>query len=310
MEQDDVSPDPVNMEGRLAIAERYISLGKCAEAEKVLTDLLKLVPDHPWVLVKWATVVHELGRWEEAVDAVASVVAAYPEFTFAKFVLAVFCSSSDPQESERLVLEALKLEPENVAILNFYSRLLLQVGQPSKAQAILNQVIKIEPNFVDAHVSLSNVASVEGKSAQADHHAHTALGINPEESSAYHALAAEHFNRGRYVDCYRVCWEMLRMDPSNETVAALLTRSDLNARWPMIPIVFLYRRSLATRWILVLLVLGGIGAVNENLEGSQITMVVVVALLSSMSFILPMMAARCCQIWPRQPDGTTGRRDS
>ncbi len=283
-----------------------MSLGKFSEAEKVLFELLKLVPDHPWVLVKWASVIHELGRRQEAVDVLDSVVARCPEFVFAKFVLAVFLSSQYPQDSERLVLEALKLDPENVTILNFYSRLLLQVGQPSKAKAILNAVIKIDPEYVDAHVSLSNAASAKGESEEANRHAQTALGIDPEEVTAHYALAAEHFNRRQYTDSYRMAFEILRMDPNNQAAAHILHQSDLNARWAMLPFVFFSRVPAVALIVFSVICLGSFGIINEFLKGPRIAIVLFVCLFPSALLLLRFAAGWSCRTWPRRPDGTIG----
>jgi hypothetical protein len=138
--------------------------GRLAQAEALLDEALRTVPDDPSLHNAMTTVLAKRGR---TVEALAHARAA------------------------------LRLAPDNVPARVNQGNLLAQKGDPEGAKAAYRAALRIDPNDANAHGNLSLILAVEGKTAEAEAHLAEALRRNPGLSHMRHTLDDLHRRRHR-----------------------------------------------------------------------------------------------------------------
>jgi Tfp pilus assembly protein PilF len=81
-------------------------------------------------------------------------------------------------------------------------------GDGKKAISLLRQVIKLQPNNVDAHATLGWVLFTTGKQQEAIKEEQKAIAINPKNWDAHHTLAGMYVETHQYARAaneFRIC---------------------------------------------------------------------------------------------------------
>jgi cytochrome c-type biogenesis protein CcmH/NrfG len=140
--------------------------GGLAEAERLIGEAVRLVPDDPSVLNAMTLVLAKQGRINEA------------------------------QAYNRL---ALRVAPQNVhACVNMGNILAIQ-GHPDAARAAYEQALRLDPRDIDAHVNLGLILLGQGRYDEAESHLSEALRLNPDAARARFALDDLRRHRSRPV---------------------------------------------------------------------------------------------------------------
>jgi tetratricopeptide (TPR) repeat protein len=121
--------------------------GRLAQAEALLDDAFRSVPDDPSLHNAMTTVLAKQGRTAEALAHARA---------------------------------ALRLVPDNVPARINLGNLLAMKGDPAGAKAAYEAVLRIDPSDANAHGNLGLILAVEGKTAEAEAHLVAALRQNPE----------------------------------------------------------------------------------------------------------------------------------
>lgn len=77
--------------------------------------------------------------------------------SYLSFYGAVCRRNGNLSKSKHLLLEALKLEPNSVLVRNNYANLLIDLHEFDEARKILNIIIELSPDYVEAHTNLSRL---------------------------------------------------------------------------------------------------------------------------------------------------------
>lgn len=106
------------------------------------------------------------------------------------FLGASYVKTGDYKNAQKYLARAVKLQPENVQYRNNLAYVYLRTQQVGKARSEAKQVVAADRTNVTAHVTLANASLLEGKLADAERSARTAIEIDPKYPMGY-VLASE-----------------------------------------------------------------------------------------------------------------------
>ena len=81
--------------------------------------------------------------------------------------------------------------------LNTRANILLELGHLKEAEQDLRRAIKVEPNYLEAHINLSNVYRKQDDFKKAKRYSDLAIKINPDSAAAWNALGAVQMESGQ-----------------------------------------------------------------------------------------------------------------
>lgn len=278
-------------------------------AEQDLKRHLQNDPENPELRGRYGFLHLKTNRLDDAERIFRDILRTMPSSSSAKRLLAVTIITTDPRESERLFLEVLHQNVYDMDALHDYAFLLMKSGQPTKAQAILQHVIRMAPDFTNAHITMAAVSTNQNQHELANSHAQRAIATDPEEARAYLVSAITEYRAGRFVSAYQLAFESLRNDPTSKQAESILVESDRLARWPMIPIAFWRRCGPVGRTILAILCavlfFAAIQMIARSGDGAKWMCYPLALAYVSFPFVSRQLARWCCKLWPRRPDGST-----
>ena len=130
--------------------------GDHARAIEVYLDLLKQVPDFPDALHLLGEALYRQGRFEEALAYLNRAVARSPHHFY----------------------------------LNTRGMVLLDLGYLPEAEQDLRRAIKAVPDYVEAHINLSNVHRKKGDLKNAKRFGEAAVKLNPQSAAAWNSVGS------------------------------------------------------------------------------------------------------------------------
>lgn len=213
-------------------AELLIQQNRFAEAEQILSQLLSVEPDNPFVLARLGEVCLQLDKYERAMNLVDNAIAIAPDedyffFLKARILLqldkydaaednlkeATILDPSDAayfalwasiklarkkyQEAFDMSNHALALNPENVNALNVRSTSLLKLNRKEESFETIEGALKEDPNNPHTHTNYGWNLLEKGDPNKALEHFREALRIDPNymlaQAGMAEALKAKHF---------------------------------------------------------------------------------------------------------------------
>ena len=137
----------------------------------------------------------------------------------------------ESDEAIALLQGVMKDEPQFAAAHYFYGMALLQKQQVAQARNAIGEAIKLAPGLIDARVSLAAVYLSEGAADLAVEQAEAALKINPRKVQAAILLADAFFRKGEKLKSKQV-YEKLTQGMPTEPIGpyklGLIARSEKN----------------------------------------------------------------------------------
>lgn len=157
-----------------------------------------------WVLVT-------LRRYDDAIAAYEAALALQPRLAraYAGLGSALVEARGDYDEAMRHYLTAVKLEPENAALLNDVGWLSYKMSRYPEAVAALETAAALDPNNPMIHTNLGLAYQQAGQLDEALAHHQRALAINPEYTLALYGLGKAYESGKQYpeaVKAYRRAW--------------------------------------------------------------------------------------------------------
>ena len=133
---------------------------------------------------------------------------------------ALLMSSGEVAEAVRIFTKVIKIVP-NFAQAHFnLGSALTKVGKPKRAIKSLQQALKIEPDYADAHYNLANaLRQIEQTDVSIKHYSQT-LRINPDHSGAATNLASAHLELGQPNEAYEASVQAQTIEPGNRDAIA------------------------------------------------------------------------------------------
>jgi tetratricopeptide (TPR) repeat protein len=125
--------------------------GRYADAEQIVREALKIVPDEPTLLNHLAATQAALGHAEESDATIRRMAGLYPDYLFARSAMAQLCIREKRLEEARQWIEPLLKQPrfhvsEFGALCIAQCELLIAEGQREGAQTWLNFWEKADPD--------------------------------------------------------------------------------------------------------------------------------------------------------------------
>ncbi|HEX8509754.1 MAG TPA: tetratricopeptide repeat protein [Propionibacteriaceae bacterium] len=158
-----------------------------------------------------------LGRQEEALAALAAVLAAEPDNGYALCMQAQAQLQLDrPDEARAAAEAAMKADPSAEWPVRLLSIALRELGEQPRAVELATASVRMEPNLWEPRAILA-LAMSEAKASRprARRVAHTAIRIAPNEPQPYFVLGLVADRMGRYADAETAYRHALRLDPQH-----------------------------------------------------------------------------------------------
>ncbi len=133
--------------------------GEFSKAASIYRRVLELDPSRQDARRELAMVLLEVGKADEAVDALLDVLKTDPRDSQALVILGNHYARQDAQRDTalKLIRRAGELAPDDATVHNSLGGLLLEGDEPDKAIAEFNQAIHLDPKFANAYYGRSMV---------------------------------------------------------------------------------------------------------------------------------------------------------
>lgn len=194
-----VEDDPkrlIGLENDVQRAVAAADAGDTAAATRLLTGVLQQRPDFVVALTLLASIEHEQGNTEAAIDRLSDA-AAFDWRTADLLVrLGAYLRLADRRQEAVAVLEQARAEePENLDVLNLLAAVHVEVGATGAADEILSLALELDPTHPGVHAN-RGMMLLPTRPAAAAEAFRTALRYDPELADAHNGLGGLAFERG------------------------------------------------------------------------------------------------------------------
>jgi tetratricopeptide (TPR) repeat protein len=181
------------------------------EALQAFARSLEAEPRAADSLVNRGWVLMELRRYEDAMTAFEAALTIQPRMARAHAGLgsAVVEARGDYHEGMSRYLAAVRLDPENAALLNDLGWLSYKMSRYPEAVAALEKAAALDPKNPMIATNLGLAYQKAGRGEEAIARLERALALNPEYTLALYGLGKAHESRGEYPEAlhaYRRAW--------------------------------------------------------------------------------------------------------
>ena len=168
-----------------------------------------------------ANVALSMGNPELAANLIDELLQADPNHPDAlNLKAALLMNSGEAAEAIRLFTKIIKLVPDFAQAHFNLGTALTSAGKPKRAIKSLQQALKLEPDYADAHYNLANaLRQIEKTDASIEHYTQT-LRINPNHSAAATNLASAHLELGQPKEAYEASVQAQTIEPGNRDALA------------------------------------------------------------------------------------------
>jgi tetratricopeptide (TPR) repeat protein len=176
-------------QARYQLVDALIRLDRGKDAWAQLQPLLGDQPDNPRLQLLAGEALRLQGMNDEAIDYLKKAEGAAETRTRAATELVqALEQKGDYAAAAAKWKELLDREGSNLARLTHYALLLARAGEREQAMSTLDEVLRGDPNFVDALTLKAAIASAEGKTDLAEQLYRHTLAVKPDDASVMMAL--------------------------------------------------------------------------------------------------------------------------
>jgi tetratricopeptide (TPR) repeat protein len=169
-------------------AEDEGNLSKALRLYKKVAEIDKNAP-HPMLMI--ASVLRDQGQWKAAIQAARKVTRRWPDSHAAHLAFSIigdcYLEQSQFLRAERALRQALAIEPQPWTWVQL-SVALLRSGREDEAVKGLQNALKVDPDYEEAHYNLGVEYRLRGQYARSEKHLRRAIEIDPDYSLAYAEL--------------------------------------------------------------------------------------------------------------------------
>lgn len=163
-----------------------------------------------------------ISRAEDAFQRARELAPKNPQIVLLQAQLQVRAQNVD--RARELIAEAIALKPNYTEALNFLTELEIASGRTAEAIASARSIINLEPNNPARHYQLGVLLSTQGDLEAATRSFERAVALNGDYANARYLLALAYAQQERTEDAMGQLLEVLRLNPGNETVIALMSQ--------------------------------------------------------------------------------------
>ena len=213
------NPKDVNMLGMLGAV--LVKMRRLDEAEQVLKRTVRLAPTFAKPHEDLGFVLLELERFEEAIEVLQKAVRLDPKLEFAQFNLGKALALTGKGEEADVAFESsFALSPERKLLAQ--AARLHKEGQLEEAEKLYRQVLKNNPDNVDAMRMLAMVAATLKRFDDAERLLRRAVGIAPDFLAAVIDLGRILKEQDRFEEAIGYFKKAIEINPNNPQTHFLL----------------------------------------------------------------------------------------
>lgn len=181
-----LAPEPLRI---LKEAGRKLTSNQPDEADRLLTGVLAMVPDHPEALRLKAAIAHVKGRRNEAIELLQRAYAARPDDALILHHLAAaILQAGDVDVALPLLQRACELAPDLASAWINLATAYTERGEHDKALAAAREAVHCDPNHVPAHIASGNTLATLGRIDDAAAAYRAAIALQPYAGGPWAAL--------------------------------------------------------------------------------------------------------------------------
>ncbi len=178
---------PGFLDATLDLADVYQRTGRGGESESVLAAFCRREPRASTAWQRYADVLFDHGKPEEARDAQRRSVETDPfHADMRRAITAV--GAGRPQEAETIYRDVLKKHPSHVHALVGLANAAIDRNVPEDAARLLERAMAITPNMTHVHRALARLHMNRSRYAEAEASALRAVELNPELADGWTTL--------------------------------------------------------------------------------------------------------------------------
>ncbi len=272
----------------LPLAEHYLDMNRPAEALHALDrgGDGSIEREEFWSLRSRALL--QLDRHGEAVKAAREGLSRHPD---SMLLLVRLCDAEAAQghvsEAERAILQAIHLEPEHPDLIARYALLVAQGGQFDKADKLLEEAARLDPDSRYVAWAGARVSYLRGDDRRALVQGREVLARDADDPYAHALLGASLAARGRTTGASRHFRTAAELDPGDVDITDAARSIAADTHWLMAPLRPLQRFGPVAVWIAAVVTM----LVLQSLGFSTLLAIVVPAwlLFCVYSWIVPPM---------------------
>lgn len=192
--------------------QQALKLGRASDAEFFYRRALKLLPDDQTIHRRLGTLfLGEARRWESAPHLLALVQG----MSFTLEELAFLGNNDEIYEAEGMISFFEKSTPDDYLPQMGRARLkIFQLSMP-EAEAILRQILRQRPDFLEAQVQLGVILVTESRVEELEEWRNQLSRAAEEHPETWWVLGKQARQNGDTKGAIRCAWETLRLDPNH-----------------------------------------------------------------------------------------------
>ena len=214
---------PVRSMERLKYAAFMSATGDIAETRRIATEMTRRAPDYlpGWTLL--GEVALKDKKYDEALSLLENVFSRDPEYVDGRRLESkVLLARGDPKKAVEVLERLDQTYPDTPLVKYELAQAYLKNNNLNQAKTALDQVLSINPNYVDATLLLAEINLGSGHGEAVIEPMTRLLNKNPELRPAALLLAAAYGSLDRFDDAEAVIGDQVRLAPQDPQIHTAL----------------------------------------------------------------------------------------
>jgi tetratricopeptide (TPR) repeat protein len=209
-----VSLNPGSVQGRLALAQAYVSANNVQGAVATLEEIAE---DEPRVAATLGQYLEQVGRPADAAKAYTTALGVAPMNRELKFRrIAALFTAKEYAEAAAAAAEAQAQHPDDLRFPRLRARALKETGAAARAIEVLEPSAKANPNDAATQFALADLYNDSGRTADAERTLRQLLSMEPANADALNYLGYMLAERRQQLDeAVRLVKRALEIEPDN-----------------------------------------------------------------------------------------------
>ncbi len=220
-----------------AQAEALLDRRRVDAARAVVARGVQLHPEHEGLLFQAARIEAMDKRTEAARALLEQLLSGNPSHAGARILMFVI-EMDDGQlaQAERLILDLLRESPQSPTYYAYYSRLMLRALLIGKASRLADEAVRLAPNSEEALHARALCDIALGRAPRDSAAAIRLLTRHPDDARTMRLMVASLAHARRPREALGVARELLRLQPDDHELAALVRALRYDTHWTLLPL--------------------------------------------------------------------------
>lgn len=224
-------------EAAAAHASELLDRNRIAQARQVLGAALRKQPQHAGLLYELARADYQADANDSAAATLARVLAQEPGHVPARLLMFhIEQEAGRLVRAEEIILGLLREDPAQAVFYALYARLMLQALNFAKAGQLVDEALRRDPQLPLALRTRTLCDLVMNKPGARSDALVRLLADDPGDLRTMHLVVVALVHAGRTREAYQLSRELLRADPTNTAVVALVRSLRVDTHWSQWPL--------------------------------------------------------------------------